>query len=501
MTRVLAYLASVVLISASMGQAAPKLAESAALHAGIAGLQQDASGMRTQGFAYDAVAQIAGLYGVKPAPRPQALAEVTLPSGDAAKVAAGDTQIALTQLSISEGTNNQLRVQQAQHNSKAGIFISAGVISLQDLATAAQAQGIAGIAMADGVVTLSRPLVIWQGATLLIHPGDVLQMQAAEGAFLLNFGKLDLRGATLRSDVAADVPETQYRPFVLTSGSGQVYAEANQFQALGMAELGPFAGFVISTQGLFASTTPSVLRGNRFEDIGGVALIGTKAAQVTQNAFLASRGGALILAQVGAGAVLGNTIYATKAGAGLRVTARSKDTLIAGNLVLGGQGNGVQVDGGSFGITLRGNAVLDNAQSGLAAKTASCLSVKDNVIAANGAVGLRLTKTGYVQVAGNALVGNAGSAIAVGAQLTKARMELNSNLMAQNQIGLTGAALHLVTLRDNDLSAQLPRIFDGEFAQYQAAFLTSGRTDQAAVFQISSVAAEDADFASICSQE
>lgn len=501
MTRVLAYLASAVLFSASMGQAAPKLADSAALQAGIAGLQQDAGVMGTQGFGYDAVAQIADLYGVKPAPRPKALAAVILPSGDAAKVAAGDTQIALTQLSISEGTNNQLRVQQAQHNSKAGIFISAGVISLQDLASAAQAQGISGIAMADGVVTLSRPLVIWQGATLLIHPGDVLQMQAAEGAFLLNFGKLDLRGATLRSDVAADAPESQYRPFVLTSGSGQVYAEANQFQALGMADLGPFAGFVISTQGLFASTTPSVLRDNRFEDIGGVALIGSKGAQVTQNAFLASRGGALILAQVGNGAVLGNTIYQTKAGAGLRVTARSKDMLIAGNLVLGGQGNGVQVDGGSFGITLRGNAVLDNAQSGLAAKTASCLAVQDNVIAANGAVGLRLTKTGYVQVTGNALVNNAGSAIAVGAQLTKARMDLNNNLMAQNQIGLTGAALHLVTLRDNDLSQQLPRIFDGEFAQHQAAFLTSGRTDHAAVFQISSAAADDAEFASICSQE
>ena len=501
MTRVLAYLASFVLFSASMGQAAPKLADSTALHAGIAGLQQDASVMGTQGFAYDAVAQIAGLYGLKPAPRPQAFAAVTLPSGDAAKVAAGDTQIALTQLSISEGTNNQLRVQQAQHGSKAGIFLSAGVISLQDLATAAQQQGIAGIAMTDGVITLSRPLVIWQGATLLIQPGDVLQMQAEGGAFLLNFGQLDLRGATLRSDVAADAPETQYRPFVLTSGSGQVYAEAGQFQALGMAELGPFAGFVISTQGLFASATPSVLRDNRFEDIGGVALIGTKSAEVTQNAFLASRGAALTLAQVTDGAALGNTIYATKAGAGLRVTARSKDMLIAGNLVLGGQGNGVQVDGGSFGITLRGNAVLDNAETGLAAKTASCLSVQNNLIAANGAIGLRLTKTGYVQIAGNALVGNAGSAIAVGAQLTKARLELNSNLMAQNQIGLTGAALHLVTLRDNDLTQQLPRIFDGEFAQHQAAFLTSGRTDHAAVFQISSAAADDADFASVCAQE
>ena len=248
-----------------------------------------------------------------------------------------------------------------------------------------------------------------------------LQMQAADGAFLLNFGTLDLRGATLRSDVAADAPESQYRPFVLTSGSGQVYAEANHFQALGMAELGPFAGFVISTQGLFASTTPSVLRDNRFEDMGGVALIGHKGGAGDAERISGHRGAALTLAQVGEGAALGNTIYHSKAGAGLRVTGRSKDLLVAGNLVMGGQGNGVQVDGGSFGVTLRGNAGAGQCQTGLAAKTASCLSVQDNVIAANGAVGLRLTKTGYVQIAGNALVGNAGSAIAVGAQLTKAR--------------------------------------------------------------------------------
>lgn len=501
MLRALAYLASVALFGAGMAQATPKLADSTALQAGIAGRLQDAKQIATQGFAYEAVAQIAALYGLKAAPRPQVQAERPLPSGALAKVAIGDTQIALTQLSISEGTNNQLRVQQAQQANKAAIFVSAGVISLQELATAAQAQGIAGIGLSDGVVTLSRPLVIWQGATLLIQPGDVVQMQAAEGVFLLNFGKLDLRGATLRSDVAAGVPETRYRPFVLTSGAGEVYAEASRFQALGMADLGPFAGFVISTQGLFASSTASILRDNRFEDLGSVALIGTKAAQVTQNAFLASRGGALILAQVTDGAALGNTIFQTKAGAGLRVTARSKSMRIAGNLVLAGQGNGVQVDGGSFDVTLRGNAVLHNAQTGLSARTASCLSVQDNVIATNGAAGLRLAKTGYVQIAGNAVVENQGSAIAVGGQLTKARLDLRGNLLAQNQIGFSGAALQLVTLRDNDLNAQLPRIFDGEFAQHQAAFLSAGHTDPAAVFQISSAAADQADFSAVCRQE
>lgn len=207
------------------------------------------------------------------------------------------------------------------------------------------------------------------------------------------------------------------------------------------------------------------------------------------------------MAQVANGAALGNTIYQTKAGAGLCVTARSKDMLIAGNLVLAGQANGAQVDGGSFGITLRGNAMLHNGQTGLAAKTASCLSVQDNAIVANGASGLRLVKTGYVQIADNAVVGNQGSAIAVGAQLAKARLDLRGNLLAQNQIGLSGEALQLVTLRDNNLSAQLPRMFDGEFAQHQAAFLTSGRSDHAAIFRISRAAADQTDFSAICRQE
>lgn len=501
MARALAYLLVVALGSASAMQAAPQPVDSVALQADIAALHRQADAMGSVDFAYDAVAQMAGLYGLTPEPKPQTLAAALLPSGDAAKVAMGDTQIALTQLSISEGTNNQLRVQQAQHGSKAAIFLSAGVISLQDLAVAAKSDGIDGIAMVDGVVTLSRPLVIWQGATLLIHPGDVLQLQSAGGAFLLNFGKIDLRGATLRSDVAASQPESTYRPFVLTSGSGKVYAEANRLQGLGMAGLGPFAGFVISTQGLFAATETSILRANRFEDLGGVALIGPKSVEVTQNDFLSSRGGALTLAQIGKAAVLGNTIYATRNGAGLRITARSQDMLVAGNLVLGGQGNGVQVDGGSFGVTLRGNALLQNAQTGLASKTADCLLVQGNVIAANGASALRLTKTGYTQILGNALDGNAGSAIEVGAQLPKARMDVSGNLLAKNRIGLSGAALHLVTLRGNDLSQQLPRMFDGEFAQHQAAYLTAGRSDQAAIFQISSAAADDADFASVCAQE
>lgn len=75
MVRALAYLTSMALIGASMAQATPKLADSAAVQAGIAGWLQDADQLTTQGFAYDAVAQIAALYGLKAAPRPQAQAK------------------------------------------------------------------------------------------------------------------------------------------------------------------------------------------------------------------------------------------------------------------------------------------------------------------------------------------------------------------------------------------------------------------------------------------
>ena len=81
MMRVFAYLASAVLLSASMVQAAPKLADSTALDAGIAGLRQDASDLSAPDFAYDAVAKIAGLYGLTPAPRPQPSTAATLAFG------------------------------------------------------------------------------------------------------------------------------------------------------------------------------------------------------------------------------------------------------------------------------------------------------------------------------------------------------------------------------------------------------------------------------------
>ncbi|MEO6299949.1 MAG: right-handed parallel beta-helix repeat-containing protein [Paracoccaceae bacterium] len=497
MARLLTYVAAGVLMTTG-AQATPRLVDAVQLQAAIARLET--AGLADgSGVAIAAVGKLLDLPAVVLPKMPTVAAAA--PTGKV-KIVMGDLQIAITQLSITEGTNNLLRVQRAQGNRRDAIFVSGGMTNLRDLATAVAAQGIDGLRVTDGVVHLTRPLVIWQGAGLALQPSDKLLIEAAGGGFLLSFGDLSFRGAEVSSDVAAASADTMYRPFLLIAGAGTIRAEDSYFTGLGMAGLGAFSGMVIANRGLFAPAFPVVLRANHFEDIGGLALIGARDATVDGNTFAKVRGNALALGETRDGVVVGNVISGTKGGAGLKVTDGVRGLQIAGNLVVGGAGNGLLINGNSTGVTISGNAILGNAETGIAAKAVDCLSVAGNIIADNGAGGLRVAQTGFTRISENALVANGSSAIAVSQKQPAANLELRDNLLAQNQVGLTGLQLTSVSLNGNDLSDQLPRLFDGEFAQHQAAYLTAGQQDASQTFQISATSAiQTADFATLCGKE
>lgn len=488
-------------LAAFAAQAAPEAVDAPMLNAALAQLSQDSR--PAAGFAHSSIAALADLFGM-PAPTPPVIryAAAPTPPGGSVSVSSGDLQIALTQLSIAEGTNDLMRVRLAQGDRRDAILLVSGRVTLRDLAAQAVAAGLDGIAEQDGVVHLSRPLVVWQGADLALQPGDDLQIEAEGGAFLLAFGGLTFDGATVRGSVAPGADEAAFRPFILVSGAGSLRAEASSFAGLGMAGLGPFSGIVVSSRGLFASDQPVLVAQNRFDDIGSLALIGLKDATVVDNVFQDGRGTALILSQTRDGLVAGNLVDGTAGGAGVKVTEAAEAMQITGNLVTGGAANGVQIDGASRGITLAGNAVYDNAGTGVAAKSVECLTLTGNMILRNGASGLRLTETGTTRITGNALVANGSSAIAVASQKPASGLALDSNLLALNRVGLTGLVLTAVSFDGNDMTGQLPRLFDGAFAQHQAAFLTARDQSDLTAFQISGVAQPDpADFSTVCSVE
>ena len=448
----------------------------------------------------DAVGNLGALLRVQPTAQISAqIKRPPLVTDQPGKLVSTELQLALTQLAIHAGTNNQIRVLRAQGDRRDALILQSGVASLQELAAIGKAQGLDGISQNGDVVRLTRPLVVWLGAGLRLEPGDQLQMDARSGAFLLGFGQIEMVGATVTTSGYATAANA-YRPFVLITGQGTIFAQDSTFSGLGMVGADPFGGLMVSQRGLFAPEFPPTLDGNVFHDMGVVGMSGVTGGIITSNSVTLGRGGGLALAAVQGAVVAGNNVTTTMGGAGIKVV-NGANVQVTGNLVTRGARNGISIGGNSKGVEISGNAVLANAETGIATQRATCVLVTGNSIAKNGASGLRLNESGISRVQGNALVMNTTAGLNVSAQTKGGRIEISDNLLAANRVGLTGVAIGEVVLDQNNLSAQMPRLFDGEFSQYLAGYLTEVQQQSDTDFRIAPRDGQEADaFLTACNK-
>jgi hypothetical protein len=446
MRHLFAPLALLTLLAPGLSLATPVWTDAAKAQALIDAVVAD------KGASQDAVGRLAGLLHLEPPVRAPQIA----PAPDFADASAP--------------LNNQIRVLRAQGDRRDALIVQSGFTTLRNLAKAAEDQGIDGLRMVDGTAHLTRPLVVWLGAGLMLEPGDDLQMDGDSGAFLLGFGQIEMLNAFVHTARPPTTPDA-YRPFVLITGQGTIFAEETRFTGLGMVGADPFGGVMVSQRGLFTPEFAPTLASNIFEDIGAVGLIGVTSGVISGNLVKAGRGGGITLAGVDGAQVTDNVIIGTKGGAGIKI-ANGTNVALSGNLIKGGASNGISVGGNSKDVRITGNAVLKNAETGIATQRATCVLVAGNSVAGNGASGLRLNASGVSRVQGNALVANTNAGLHVGAQRKGGRIEVSDNLMAANRVGLTGVAIGAVVLDKNNLTSQMPRLFAGEFSQYLTAYLT-----------------------------
>ncbi|RYH93934.1 MAG: hypothetical protein EON48_19500, partial [Acetobacteraceae bacterium] len=97
--------------------------------------------------------------------------DATLPVAGPVEVRAGKIQAALTQLAILAGGNGHLSLQLAQASRTDVIDVVSGTATLADLGAV---EGL--VKHRDKAWRLSRPLVIWPGAALVLSPGEVLEL-------------------------------------------------------------------------------------------------------------------------------------------------------------------------------------------------------------------------------------------------------------------------------------------------------------------------------------
>lgn len=389
-------------------------------------------------------------------------------AGAEVEVRSGQIQAALTQLSILAGGNGHLALQLAQASRTDVIDLISGQARLADIATTE------GLTQVSGVWHLSRPLVVWPGAALVLSPGEVLELNTGAGAFVLSFGEVRISDATVRGDAGTNTRVPAFRPFLLVTGQGAFRADGARFVDLGFDGPLAFRGVSALTGGLLRPATPTVVTDSHFERVFSLSLEGADGLVLTGNRFTGA-GAAAISVKGGTGMVIGsNEIDATAEGAGIRLSGTLRKVAILGNRISGGGRNGLQVDGTARGLVVRGNVLEGNAESGLSIRNAACVAVQGNILAGNGTAGLRLIRSGQARVAENVILSNGGAGIEVEEQRGQGAILMSDNLVADNREGLRAAGLGEVRLMGNDLADQIPRQFAGDFAPWLASYLTTG---------------------------
>lgn len=374
-----------------------------------------------------------------------------------------DLRIILGQLANQTGANGHLSLVQAQPRYPSKVLVlRGGPWRLSQLETALRNKSPQDLTQKNSRWILTRPLVIWTGASLQLHPGERLSLSTENGVFLLNFGSLIIQSALITSTEQVNPRAAGFRPFLLTAGGGRLQAETSEFRGLGMAHAPGFNGVSLLDSAVFQPTVPHRLRGNLFTQGTALRLSLTRDSYLSENQFLNARETALYLDQTRATQVTGNRFQATFSGPAIRITAGSENTVVRGNYLLDGAAAGIRVDRGSIETRISGNLIAGNRGPGLAISHSSCNQVSGNILAANDGEGLSLQTSLSTLIRKNAILFNGGPGLFLRAQPTAAQTLVQSNLISGNQSGIKGAGHGDLHLRDNNLSAQLPRVFAGD---------------------------------------
>jgi mannuronan 5-epimerase len=380
-----------------------------------------------------------------------------------------DLRLALMQLALQAGTNDQLTLLQAQSDQSApkALVLRSGKVSLSELGELARAAGSDGLSGNGLTWTLSLPLVIWQDAALDLQPGEHLVIERSSGAFLLGFGGLTITEASLSGSDTPNPRAPEFRPFVLMAGAGTVLLDKATLSALGFGAPN-FGGLSVANGGLFKPEFGPRILSSSFDDVRELALDGSVGARIESNALSAS---SVLLTGVDDVLMSHNRLDGSPGTAAVTLDKASQNVTLTGNLITASSGMGLLIDGLTERVRLIGNVIDESGGVGVNIRHTACLIAAGNVIARSTSSAVRLTATGAVWLSENALLSNRSAGVDLVDQSGGAPVVLSANWLSGNTVGLKGGEIGSVLLSANDLTGQFPRQFGGAFAPHLPAYL------------------------------
>ncbi len=449
-------------------QAAPMAADQPDL-AGAIGSLKGALRLEDAQAAAQAMKMQFGLPGAAPLP---GLPFDTFAVGGNPVVELVDLRLLLAQIAVQTGAKDHLALDKAQNDGPHQvILLRGGMVSLTGLLALIGASDAADFVTSgpQGVV-FKRAVVVWPDAGLTLETADRVILSRADGSFLVNLGWLNIQGARIEGSASANRGAAEFRPFVLTAGRGSMTAAKATFAHLGFGQTPHFGGVAVVNSGLQPPRMPSAVRGSAFDDVMSLAFIHTDLGTLAANKMT---DGAILVSH-SSKAVVSDNLLVGGAGHAIRVSGGSVDAVVANNIVLGAV-TGLSVDQSSARITLTGNVLSGQDSSAIRLDKVDCVQVFDNLAVQGAGAGVSLSNTGRVSLAGNAILGNAGSGILLRDQRERASVSITGNQIADNHEGLRGATAGFVFVTGNDMEGQLPRLFSGDLAPRTIGWLEERR--------------------------
>ncbi|CAN5191551.1 hypothetical protein BH10PSE7_BH10PSE7_12830 [soil metagenome] len=321
-------------------------------------------------------------------------------------------------------------------------------------------------------VLLHVPLVIWSGATLMLEPGDRLTLDTAAGAFLVSAGRLIATGATIEGSTAANPWQTGFRPFIMVALSGSAELQSSTFRNLGYPDHPYLNGLSFVGGGLFAASSVSFVRNNRFDHAGSLALYRSAQMHILGNHFVAS-GGPAVLITGGDDLDLSRNIFAASRGYGVKVTAGADHIAIRSNIIVKNGSHGIFADNLTTHLSIRDNLIAGNDGAAVRVVQAACVDISGNAAVVNSEKGVSVEGSLAIGVNGNMIAANGGAGLAIAEQPAAGLTTVSNNVFAANRTGVSGLSFASLKFAGNDFRQQTPRLLAGELVQYTSQLLSS----------------------------
>lgn len=314
----------------------------------------------------------------------------------------------------------------------------------------------------DGI--LRRPVIIWSDAALVLGPEDKVILSRTDGAFLANFGRLEVDGTEFTVDGPPSPTNTDFIPFVVNAGGASIKVRNASFVGLGFGSEAKFGGLSLVRNPLLVQRDQNVIENNSFTNVVSVSSTMTDGMVIRNNRFHDTRGPSLVVTHSVDTRIVGNLFSGDAPTNAIRLLQGSSRGVIAGNVVLDGDRSGIVVRNDSDNVIVRNNLVWHRGGGGISISKSQCAEVTHNLVMDNRQKGIEVRTAYGVVVTDNRIFGNRSSALWISDQKSGVATVLQDNVLLGNGAGLATADGEILVLERNDFTNQFPRFVDGDLS-------------------------------------